>query len=584
MRILRLHLRHFRGFDDLTIKPQKHLVLMGEPGAGRSDLIEGLRRLLAPDSTRFPLSEPTDFHSGDLTVRVEIEAYLGDLEPEFQQLFMDHLEVWNEGTHELVPELDELDQLQDPAHQWVIRLCYRARWDAVEKQGEHWIDYPKTSDPDNEVFDRVPRPVRERIPFALVEPATRPLDLGPRSPFRKVIEAADGTDFPAALEDLNQGLKDLAARLSQGEQVSNALARVLESISMLMEVSGAPVGDVIRFLPEGGALGAIIRSLGPAVDLLDGVGPLPLNRHGSTMQALLAISEAMWAAGSRSGIVVADDFGEGLDAASAHHLAATLRKTCGQVWLSTRRSSAAEPFGPEELVRLTKSGRTRRALHGEVPVSKADRLAARHFHLQLLPAAASRSLIVVEGPHDRSALEAIARRLFLADLDVLPAAQGIAIIHAGAADEAGGSTVVPRLALAAKRLGFRVVAVLDWDRDQAQAQIALNMALAASDAVVRLPEGAAIEVALLADLADDTIRTATQEVANAFGVPLPGNIGQLTGDDLRAAAITFLKSSAGFHAQFVDALPDGVLPPLATQLLRTAVLAARGGHDGHVQL
>src|SRR5229473_5529994 len=194
---------------------------------------------------------------------------------------MDHLEVCNEGTHELVPELDELDQLQDPAHQWVIRLCYRARWDAVEKQGEHWIDYPKTSDPDNEVFDRVPRPVRERIPFALVEPATRPLDLGPRGPFRKVIEAADGTDFPAALEDLNQGLKDLAARLSQGEQVSNALARVLESISMLMEVSGAPAGDVIRFLPEGGALGAIIRSLGPAVDLLDGVGSLPLNRHGS---------------------------------------------------------------------------------------------------------------------------------------------------------------------------------------------------------------------------------------------------------------------------------------------------------------
>ncbi len=584
MRILRLYVRHFRGFDDLTITLQKHLVLMGEPGSGRSDLIEGLRRVLAPDSTRFPLSEPSDFHAGDLTARAEIEAYLGDLEPEFQQLFMDHLEVWNKETSELVPELDELDQLQDAAHQWVVRVCYRARWDAVEKQGEHWVDYPKTSDADNDDFDKVPRPVRERIPFALVQPATRPLDLGPRGPFRRVVDAADGTDFPAALEDLNEGLKDLAAHLSQGEQVSNALARVLESISLLMEVSGAPAGDVIRFLPEGGALGAIIKSLGPAVDLLDGVGPLPLSRHGSTMQALLAISEAMWAAGSRSGIVVADDFGEGLDAASAHHLAATLRKTCGQVWLSTRRSSAAEPFGPEELVRLTKSGRTRRAHHGEVPVTKADRLAARHLYLQLLPAAASRGLIVVEGPHDRTALEAIARRLFLADLDVLPAAQGIAIIHAGAVDEAGGSTVVPRLAIAAKRLGFRVVAILDWDRDQGQAQVALNVALAASDAVVRLPEGAAIEVALLADLADDTVRTAIQEVAGAFAVPLQGNFEQLNGNALRAAAIGFLKSSAGFHAQFVDALPEGVLPPLATELLRAAVLAARGGHDGHLQL
>jgi putative ATP-dependent endonuclease of OLD family len=235
-------------------------------------------------------------------------------------------------------------------------------------------------------------------------------------------------------------------------------------------------------------------------------------------------------------------------------------------------------------VRLTRSARTRRAFQGEAPVSKADRLAARHLHLQLLPAAASRSLIVVEGPHDRIALEAIARRLFLADLDVLPAAQGIAMIHAGAADEAGGSTVVPRLALAAKRLGFRVVAVLDWDRDADQAQISLNMALAASHAVVRLPEGAAIEVALLADLTDDTIRTAIHEVASAFAVSLPGNFGELTGNVLRAAAITFLKSSAGFHAQYVDALPDGVLPPLATELLRTAVLAARGDHDGHVQM
>jgi len=56
MRILALHLRNFRGFDDFVLKPQGHVVLMGEPRAGRSDLIEGLRRVLHPDSNRFPLS------------------------------------------------------------------------------------------------------------------------------------------------------------------------------------------------------------------------------------------------------------------------------------------------------------------------------------------------------------------------------------------------------------------------------------------------------------------------------------------------------------------------------------------------
>src|SRR5437899_2630472 len=146
MRINYVRFTNFRGFEDFTLRPLGHVVVMGQPRAGRSDLIEGLRRVLHPDSTRFPLSEPLDFHGGRTDTRIEIEAVIGDLRPELSQRFFDQLEVWNTNTAELVPELSEHDELPEH-HELVIRLCYRAAWSDEEKQAEQWVDFPKYSDP-----------------------------------------------------------------------------------------------------------------------------------------------------------------------------------------------------------------------------------------------------------------------------------------------------------------------------------------------------------------------------------------------------------------------------------------------------
>src|SRR5713226_7900672 len=117
---------------------------MGEPRAGRSDLIEGIRRVLNPDVTRFPLSEPLDFYAGNTTERAEVELIVGDLGADLTQRFFDQLEVWDFSAVTLVPELNEHDEL--PAqHDTVVRLCYRAEWSDEEKQAQHWVDFPKFS-------------------------------------------------------------------------------------------------------------------------------------------------------------------------------------------------------------------------------------------------------------------------------------------------------------------------------------------------------------------------------------------------------------------------------------------------------
>jgi putative ATP-dependent endonuclease of OLD family len=95
VRILKLEIRHFRGFEAATIVPGGHVVLAGEPGAGRSDVVEALDRVLSPDSTRGRLPTDLDFFRRDTSRRAEVEAVLGDLGEELEQVFFDHLDVWD---------------------------------------------------------------------------------------------------------------------------------------------------------------------------------------------------------------------------------------------------------------------------------------------------------------------------------------------------------------------------------------------------------------------------------------------------------------------------------------------------------
>jgi len=141
------------------------------------------------------------------------------------------------------------------------------------------------------------------------------------------------------------------------------------------------------------------------------------------------------------------------------------------------------------LVRLTRGiaggGSSRLVHYGHVPTTRAERVAARELHRQILPAMTAKALLVVEGPHDVATFASLSERRE-ADLGVLPPeAYGIRIIDAGSTD--GGIDKVARVADLARRLGFRVVVVIDYDNDDALAASRLAAAQAAADAVVRFP-------------------------------------------------------------------------------------------------
>lgn len=519
MRVLRLEMKRFRGFEDVSIVPRGNVMLVGEPGAGRSDTITALARILHPNSTRSVVDIFDLFEQG-AAGDAEVTAVLGSLGPDLEQRFLSQLEVWSDADEAFVDDVDVASIGAD--HSLVLRLGYRAIWEANEDSGDHMVFYPKLSDPVIGRWTKVPRVDRLALPFVLAQ-STRPLQIRVEGDFRALVEMLDSPPggLFRALTELASGVEALTSDLSTQPAVLAALEAVLEPLRARLSLT-EPASDVVRFAPDGGSLPGLLRSLVAAVDLSDGAGFLPLRRHGSTLAAQMSASEALGLASAEGSVVAWDDFGDGLDEAAAEHLAARVRRTAGQAWISTRRPEATRAFPLHEVVRLTRHGG--RAVHSvSVGTTRAERLAARHSKTLLLPSMTSRAVVVCEGPHDVEALGALAYRRFIRTESDVPASMGLRFVHAGSVGE------VARVATAARSLGFHVVAAIDHDKFGNLSDGRFAEVSAASSASVRLPSGFAIERAIVEGVPVNQLRRGFDEVKTAFNLAWPD--AEMLGDD-----------------------------------------------------
>ncbi len=574
MKIARVRIDGFRGFDHFEVRPAGHVLLVGEPRAGRSSLLSALALVLDSEPPR-AVGEH-DFFELDTTRSIEIEVALLDLSATLRQRFLDQVEMWDSASSDFVSGVDDPSELPETAEP-AVRIAYLARWDPAEEAVEQIRYWPKSSDPITGSFARVARRDRAVLPFVRLG-AGRPLNLAPQGGLRAFVNTERPDDLVAVMDGLGDRLEDLSSGLIAEEVVASSLETVLAPLRPRLGLD-PKIEESVQLAPDGGSLAGFLRSMLPTLKL-DGESFLPLSRHGSTANGQVETAELV-ARGGGEGVVLVDDFGDTLDAPTAEHLAGLLRSESGQVWLSTRRPEVARVFDVDELVRLARSReRPSPAAHyGRKPTSRSERLAARELHAQLLPAMTATSLIVAEGLHDVAAYTAVADRL-PQEGQLGPSAYGFRIIDAGGGN--GGIDAVPRVCALAQSLGFRVVAILDYDADEARADERLQEVLSAADAVVRLPRKTAVEGAIL-DLGDDELIAALRILNESYSLPLPAGWDSLEGSALRDEARRVLKSNNGLHGHFVDCLER--TPPLASQAVVAACDCARGARpENHVQL
>ena len=575
MRIAELRIDSFRGFDSALIKPRGHVALVGEPRAGRSDVVAALERVLHPDGTRWRVRE-WDFHCGDLDRTISIEATLTGLGSVLRQRFIRRVEVWDQTEMQVVATSEE--PVDGEGVEAALRLRWTCTWDRAEERADQRVEYMKRLGGTSNYADRVSRDDRASLPFRSIR-QREPLAIRSEGDFRNMLESANSDDVLEAVRGLASGIDNLSADLSQVPAIVEGLNRVLGVLREPLGIEGG-AGDVIRFLPDGSTVSGLLRTLTAALDLSEGAGHLPVLRHGSTLVALLSAAEAVWWAGSTDGVVAVDDFGDCLDGPAATRLVSLIKRTVGQAWVSTRRPEVARSFPVEDLVRLTGAGAARQQFQCDPPIDKIVRGAMRHFQLQLLPAMTARAVIICEGRHDVASIRATADRLESVDGTAPPLAHGIELIDGGGKDQ------MWKVAALARQLGFRTVSLLDWDRDDAEAATSLAKLEDHSDAVVRLPLGFAIERALLCGLNDVELSETLKTVVGEFMLQRVPPLNGLDRAALEEIALSHvLKSgSGGLHGAFVEAMPTGVVPPLIVRVLSVATNAISQGTSGTQQL
>lgn len=564
--VSRVRVQRFRGFEAAEFHIDGHVAIVGEPRAGRSDLLLALRRVLHPRSTSARV-DPLDIHRPVADELTEVEVSLTELGNDLEQLLDARLELLNPTTGLPASKEDEWEP------ELGVRLCYRARYDNETDTGEHWVDWARDSDPANESFIRARRAEREALPVAWVQ-RDLPLQVRAEGAFRTLMTGARPGSMKEALDGLISDVEGATETFSQSEAVS-------ETVTDVLGAGGAALLDIddpsgVSFVADDGSLAGLLRTLRPALDMDEGV-VLPLSNHGSTASAVLASAEAVVAANSREDeglVVLADDFGDTLDAAGAEHLALRLRKASSQIWISARRADPLRAFKPEEVLRLTRSHGLRKQHRLSSTSDKKVRRARRDLLPHLLAACTSRTVVLVEGPHDAEGLEAVARRMVSVGCtggDLSNRSMRLL----SSPGQTGGKDQLADLARLAGELGFHVRVVVDNDSPGTDEDLYDELEDLTEQLIV-LPEQTAIERALVDGLDAPALRKAVRGlvagyglVPSDWGLPDLSDLDKTDGPTLAGAVLRkkLLKKSPGLHAPWVQALPRGDLPPIAAAVL-----------------
>src|SRR5699024_828214 len=219
--VSRIRLKRFRGFEAAELRFDSHVAIVGEPWAGRSDLLLALRRVLHPRSTSARL-DPLDIHQPATDELTEVEVSLTDLGNDLEQLFDARLELLNSDTGLPATKGEEFQAKLG------VRLCYRARYDNETDTGEHWVDWARDSDPDIDSYSRARRIEREALPVAWIQ-SDSPLQVRAEGAFRALMEGARPDAVRSALDGLVHDVADATATFSQSEAVAETVTDVLDA-------------------------------------------------------------------------------------------------------------------------------------------------------------------------------------------------------------------------------------------------------------------------------------------------------------------------------------------------------------------
>lgn len=572
MKIKAARIQNFRGFEDVSLTLDQHVVLLGENNAGKSTILDAVRRPLDPDPPFQDLDE-FDFFAREWQRRViEIEVTLGDLGPELEKRFHEHWECWDKAANALIAEADDSAIFERPGVGKVVRLGYRARWDTSEERFVDQRYYPASPGADDwDAAERVRAQDRRLIPFFFVpfpRDPRRLMDLTRRSALSRLLDAKDVNVEPQVILVRDQ-VRALGAVLEQNAGFRDVMR---DLVDRLRDLVGLDQKEPLRLQPLAESHVDLLRAFQAVVRLADDPTPLPLGSHGGGLRNAAAAAALLCLAATASEFIVAFEEPEiSLHPALQRHLIASLRQLAAQVIVTTHAATVVEKFAVGE-VRLVRGGRPRSVLTPVFP-SVEVKHAAEHWFEAYVPALFARAAVVVEGMMDEAAFRAYAEQRAASGFD----AANWAILE-------GSGDLTPAFVRGLVPFEIPLVVVLDGDKKGD------DFAQALRDEpvwIIQLPKGMDLEAAVLHDADERVLRAfMAGAVAEGYAEAAP-DPGAMSIAELSAAARTIFSRkkhksrAARLHQLLAQAY--GQCPPLMERTLAT-ILSARPGVRHHEQL
>jgi putative ATP-dependent endonuclease of OLD family len=230
MRFLRLSIENFRNFEAVECALGNHVVLLGENGAGKSNLLRALRLVLdpnMPDSER--QLEAEDFWAGAppfagtvIKVTVDLTGY--DSEPSVLACLGDH-------------EIEPPEGHQEPVARLTYRYAPRATVAETDRSATTKEHYDFAIYGRDDLSNEIRRDVRRFLMFKLL-PALRDaendLRVWRRSPLRPLLEelapSLDSTALEAVVNDADKVTAGIAAQQPLADLRADIVGRVNEMI------------------------------------------------------------------------------------------------------------------------------------------------------------------------------------------------------------------------------------------------------------------------------------------------------------------------------------------------------------------
>ncbi len=397
MKIRTATIRNFRTFSDFTLDLDcRSVFVIGENAGGKTSLLTAIARALGRD----PNFTSADF--ADINQPVVIEVTLSGFDQAQRGLFNQYIHFDNPQT---------------------LTVGVRAIWDAAAEEAEVEHYYPRHPG------SRSKREEREGIPLQWLpswrDPA-RMLQFGvQRNLIGLLLEALPlGQSLDQAVDDVRQASEQLGrdgALVALFQQARDRLAELLPDVrqnAFAMGASALTGRDLLRQFE------LQVEHLGE---------PISISRQSSGVAQLAIFVFAMQLAAAETGTLLLVDEPEiSLHPQSQRALMRSLRSLDGQTIVATHSSNLLDRADPRTVLRLKRVATGVKVVSPSTLTDDVARRLARHTSPQTAEAFFARAVILVEGPADQYALEALAQRRGR-NLD----AEGISIVPIGGANTIG---------------------------------------------------------------------------------------------------------------------------------------------------